>query len=45
MKHFKYFGEINDTYDSENFHALDYWVVTKDVVTTVDGLYDENSSR
>ena len=39
MKHFKYFGEITDIYENEDFHALDYWVVRNYVVTGVDDLY------
>ena len=40
-KSLKYFGEISDAYDSKDFHALNFWIVTKEVVTTVNDLYDK----
>ena len=41
MKHFRYWHEVTDGYDNDSLHALDYWVVTSDIVETVNDLYDQ----
>ena len=41
MKQFKYFGEVTEDFSNENLHALDYWVITRDVVSTVNDIYEE----
>ena len=40
MKHFKYWHEITDGLDNEELHSLDYWVITRDIVDTVNDAYD-----
>ena len=41
MKQFKYFGEVTEDFSNENLHALDYWVITRDVISTVNDIYEE----
>ena len=41
MKYFRYHGEVTETLGNENLHALDYWVITSDVVDTVNNVYDD----
>ena len=41
MKFFKYFGEVTHDFSNDDLHALDYWVVKKDVVSTFIDLYEE----
>ena len=41
MKYFRYHAEVTETLGNENLHALDYWVITSDVVDTVNNVYDD----
>ena len=44
MKHFKYVGDISEGLDDSNLHALDYYIVTHDVVCAAKQMYDEEVS-
>ena len=44
MKHFKYVGDITEGLDDSNLHALDYYIVTNDVVCAAKQMYDEEVS-
>ena len=41
MKTFRYIGEITEQVNAEELHALDYWVMTRDIVTAIASLYEE----
>ena len=41
MKQFRYFGETTEDFSNDDLHALDYWVITRDVVSTVNDIYEE----
>ena len=41
MKHFRYWHEITDGHPNEMLNSLDYWVITKDIVDTINDAYDE----
>ena len=41
MKMVRYINDITEGLDNEDLHALDYWLVTKDVVSAVAALYED----
>ena len=41
MKQFRYFLEMTQDYSNDNLHAFDYWVITRDVISTVNDIYEE----
>ena len=38
---FRFIKDITEDVDASNLHALDYWVLTRDIVTAVGSLYEE----
>ena len=41
MKMFRFVKDITEDANNEDLHALDYWILTKDIVTRVGSLYEE----
>ena len=41
MKMFRYIKEITEGLENDDLHALDYWLVTRDVVSAIGSLYEE----
>lgn len=41
MKQFRYFGEVTQDYINDDLNALDYWVITRDVIHKVNDIYEK----
>ena len=41
MKMFRYIKDITEVFENDDLHALDYWLVTRDVVSAVASLYED----
>ena len=41
MKMFRYMNDITEGLENDDLHALDYWLVTRDVVSAVASLYED----
>ena len=41
MKTFRFVSDITEEVDDDDLHALDYWILTRDIVTAISSLYEE----
>ena len=41
MKTFRFVADITEEVDDDDLHALDYWILTRDIVTAISSLYEE----
>ena len=41
MKMFRYIKEITEGLENDDLHALDYWLATRDVVSAIGTLYED----
>ena len=41
MKQFRYFGAVVQDYSNGDFHVFEYCIITRDVISTVNDIYEE----
>ena len=41
MRMFRFINDTTEAVDDDDLHALDYWLLTKDIVTAIGSLYEE----